>query len=319
MDVEVFIDTWLQDLVTNLRQLMNFNTPLSSNIADILMFVVNRYLTQMTVTTGFVMIAVHFQLQNQEILSAQFSLCGVYLLSSTDLVDCSDIYLVSALHGHSTIVTLLLKCNNSVVSACDWCGVTPLIDSCRGNHDSVTVLLLKCGAQVTESDNMGLTCLHVAAQAGSCKVIRMLIEDLNIDVNLAAAKSKFTPLHCAANAGQVEAVRLLLLQGADRTLEDAHGRRGKCDTLRIWTDAFDLYMTLRFKPSFLMVYEKCGNCIRIDFVIIIIEKQFCLLALLLTQIKKELQTCRTMKTRWKEEFFGRQNRPASLLLLEEEE
>lgn len=232
MDVEVFIDTWLQDLVTNLGQLMSFNTPLSSNVADILVSSVSRYLTQMTVMIGFMMTAVHFQLHNQDILSAQFLLCGVYLLSSTDLVNCSDIYLVSALHGHSTIVTLLLKYNSSVVSACDWCGVTPLIDSCRGNHEGVTVLLLKCGAQVTESDNMGLTCLHVAAQAGSCKVIQMLIEDLNIDVDLAAGKSKFTPLHCATNAGQVEAVRLLLLQGADPTLEDAHGRRGKYDAFR---------------------------------------------------------------------------------------
>jgi ankyrin repeat protein len=88
------------------------------------------------------------------------------------------------------------------------------------------MLLLKCGAYVTESDNMGLTCLHVAAQAGSCKVIQMLIKDFNIDVNLAAVKSKFTPLHCAANAGQLEVVRMLLLQGADPTLKDAHGRQG---------------------------------------------------------------------------------------------
>lgn len=163
-------------------------------------------------------------------LGAQFLLHGVYLVSSKDLVHCRDIYLVSALHGHCTVVSLLHKYNSSVVSARDWCGVTPLIDSCRGNHDSVAALLLKCGAHVTESDNMGLTCLHVAAQAGSCNMIRMLIEDLNVDINLAAAKSKFTSLHCAANAGQLEAVRLLLLQGADPTLEDAHGRRGKWET-----------------------------------------------------------------------------------------
>jgi ankyrin repeat protein len=137
---------------------------------------------------------------------------------------------VSALNGHDNIVSILLKYNSSLVSARDWCGVTPLIDSCRGNHDNVAVVLLKCGAYVTESDNMGLTSLHVAAQAGSCKVIRMLIEDFNINVNLVAVKSKFTPLHCAANSGQLEAVRMLLLQGADPTLKDGHGRQGMYDT-----------------------------------------------------------------------------------------
>lgn len=139
-------------------------------------------------------------------------------------------YFVSALNGHGTIVFLLLKYNSSAVSARDLCGVTPLMDACQGNHDSVAVVLLKCGASVTESDNMGLTCLHVAAKTGSCKVIRMLIEDFNIDVNLVAAKSKFTPLHCAASTGQLEAVRMLLLQGADSKLKDGHGRQGMYDT-----------------------------------------------------------------------------------------
>ncbi|KDQ65267.1 ankyrin repeat domain-containing protein 16-like [Zootermopsis nevadensis] len=140
---------------------------------------------------------------------------------------CTDMYLVSALHGHCSIVSLLLKYNSSVVSVCDWCGVTPLIDSCRGNHDAVVMLLLKSGASVSESDNMGLTCLHVAAQAGSCKVMQLLIEDLNMDVNLATKKSKFTPLHCAASSGQLDAVRMLLLNGSDPTLKDTHGRQAQ--------------------------------------------------------------------------------------------
>jgi hypothetical protein len=38
MDAEVFIDTWLQDLVTNLRQLMSLNIPFSSNMAYIGVF-----------------------------------------------------------------------------------------------------------------------------------------------------------------------------------------------------------------------------------------------------------------------------------------
>jgi ankyrin repeat protein len=89
------------------------------------------------------------------------------------------------------------------------------------------MLLLKSGASVNESDNMGLTCLHVAAQAGSCKVIQLLFEDLNMDVNLETKKSKVTPLHCAASSGQLEAVRMLLLSGSDPTLKDAHGRQGR--------------------------------------------------------------------------------------------
>jgi ankyrin repeat protein len=143
---------------------------------------------------------------------------------------CTEVCFVSALNGHGSIVSLLLKYNSSLVSARDRCGVTPLIDACRANSDSVAMVLLKCGAHVSESDNMELTCLHVAAQAGSCKVIRMLIKDFNIDVNLAAVKYKFTPLHCAVSAGQLEAVRTLLLHGADPTLKDGHGRQGMYDT-----------------------------------------------------------------------------------------
>lgn len=161
-----------------------------------------------------------------------FKICNyvVYFTSAENVqlhgVTCTEMYFVSALNGRGSIVSLLLKYNSSAVSARDLCGVTPLIDSCRGNHDSVAVVLLKCGASVTESDNMGLTCLHVAAQAGSCKVIRMLIEDFIIDINLVAVKSKFTPLHCAASTGQLEAVRMLLLHGADPKLKDGHGRQG---------------------------------------------------------------------------------------------
>jgi ankyrin repeat protein len=57
----------------------------------------------------------------------------------------------------------------------------------------------------------------------------MIIEDFNIDVNLVAVKSKFTPLHFAASTGQLDAVRMLLLQGADPKLKDGHGRQGTYD------------------------------------------------------------------------------------------
>ncbi|XP_023710593.1 ankyrin repeat domain-containing protein 16 [Cryptotermes secundus] len=157
----------------------------------------------------------------------------------------------ASLNGHGSIVSLLLKYNSSAVSARDLCGVTPLMDSCQGNHDSVALVLLKCGASVTESDNMGLTCLHVAAQTGSCKVIRMLIEDFNIDVNLVASKSKFTPLHCAASTGQLEAVRMLLLQGADSKLKDGHGRQAQ-DVLCSGPKGKDILTVLR-------EYDLCEN------------------------------------------------------------
>jgi len=91
--------------------------------------------------------------------------------------------------------------------------------------ETTVVLHCSCWSMVHLWMNV-IICVHVAAEAGSCKVIELLIEVVNIDINLAAKKSKFTPLHCAVNRGQLEAVRMLLLQGADPTLQDAHGRQG---------------------------------------------------------------------------------------------
>lgn len=72
------------------------------------------------------------------------------------------------------------------------------------------------------------TPLMVASTYGSINVLKLIISQPKVDVNLACGPDKFTALHCAASGGSpaaTEAVKLLLSVGADPNLEDANGHR----------------------------------------------------------------------------------------------
>jgi ankyrin repeat protein len=60
----------------------------------------------------------------------------------------------------------------------------------------------------------GYTLLHLAARAGSMRVLRLLIER-GANPNLTTGHGSFTPLHLAAATGRLEAARALLRAGAD--------------------------------------------------------------------------------------------------------
>ncbi|KAL8109674.1 zinc finger CCCH domain-containing protein 30-like [Apium graveolens] len=72
------------------------------------------------------------------------------------------------------------------------------------------------------------TPLMVAATYGSLDVIKFIISQPAVNVNLACGPDKCTALHCAASGGAVNAVdivRLLLAVGADPNIKDANGQR----------------------------------------------------------------------------------------------
>ena len=71
---------------------------------------------------------------------------------------------------------------------------------------------LSAGHPASEGDVRGNTLLHVAARAGSAKVIELLLRS-GANVNARTADVGTTPLHVAAGDGRRQAVELLLSAG----------------------------------------------------------------------------------------------------------
>ncbi|WOH04360.1 hypothetical protein DCAR_0623769 [Daucus carota subsp. sativus] len=72
------------------------------------------------------------------------------------------------------------------------------------------------------------TPLMVAATYGSLDVVKFIISQPAVDVNIACGLDKCTALHCAASGGAVNAVdivKLLLAVGADPNIKDANDQR----------------------------------------------------------------------------------------------
>uniref|UniRef100_A0A5B7BXC4 Putative zinc finger CCCH domain-containing protein 30-like n=1 Tax=Davidia involucrata TaxID=16924 RepID=A0A5B7BXC4_DAVIN len=72
------------------------------------------------------------------------------------------------------------------------------------------------------------TPLMVAATYGSVDVLKLILSQLEVDVNFSCGLDKCTALHCAASGGSVnsvDVVKLLLSAGADRNSIDANGHR----------------------------------------------------------------------------------------------
>ena len=86
----------------------------------------------------------------------------------------------------------------------------------RGHKDIASYLLAK-GANVNESNRVGYTPLHVAAQRGSC--LDELLER-NADVH-ATNRTFSTPLHLAARGGHIACAKALCEAGSDVSACDA--------------------------------------------------------------------------------------------------
>ncbi|KAI7755916.1 hypothetical protein M8C21_007181 [Ambrosia artemisiifolia] len=72
------------------------------------------------------------------------------------------------------------------------------------------------------------TPLMVAATYGSMSVLKVILSQPKVDVNITCGPDKCTALHCAASGGSVDAVevvKLLLSVGADPNIEDVNGHR----------------------------------------------------------------------------------------------
>lgn len=102
---------------------------------------------------------------------------------------------------------------------------TPLHVAARKNMKSVVPFLLKHDAPINAQDLYGNTALHLAASKGYNEVVRILIDNQEIQLNI-SNKEGLTPLHLAVESGFIYTVEVLLK--ADSC--DITARTKRCET-----------------------------------------------------------------------------------------
>uniref|UniRef100_A0A8C6PU13 Ankyrin repeat and kinase domain containing 1 n=1 Tax=Nothobranchius furzeri TaxID=105023 RepID=A0A8C6PU13_NOTFU len=128
---------------------------------------------------------------------------------------------LAALRGHEAVVVQLESWGDTVNSK-GQNGWTPLHLACYRGHPEVVAKLLSAKADPNiKEDKKGWTPLHVACNSLNFPCVLHLILH-KADVN-ALNSGKATPLHLAAQHGCVSTVKALLMNGAQRSLQDSSG------------------------------------------------------------------------------------------------
>ncbi len=83
-------------------------------------------------------------------------------------------------------------------------------------------LLIENGVDINQTDSEGVSLLDEAVVCGNIELIKYLVQEQKMDVNVTYRKSKLTPLMQAACYGYEEIVTFLLEKGADIFAKDSN-------------------------------------------------------------------------------------------------
>ncbi|KAK3526640.1 hypothetical protein QTP70_030848 [Hemibagrus guttatus] len=118
---------------------------------------------------------------------------------------------VAALHGHTVLVSLLIR-RGAGINACNSQNATPLHLACQNSHTQVVSSLVECNAKLNKKDHFGNTPLIQACLKGHEETVSVLIQS-GASLNLANNQGN-TALHEAVRGGHQTLVELLLQAGA---------------------------------------------------------------------------------------------------------
>ena len=123
----------------------------------------------------------------------------------------------SAMHGHTSMLRLLVLEKGANIDAVDRWGRTALIWAIENKQHSATLTLLSIGADLNVKTRDGSNALHLAIFMRQAKIVQELL-DRGASVHV-VTRDGFTPLHIAALVGHEAIIRILLDKGADIDLE----------------------------------------------------------------------------------------------------
>ncbi|KAI9044107.1 ankyrin repeat domain-containing protein [Aspergillus affinis] len=90
-------------------------------------------------------------------------------------------------------------------------GTAPLALAVKKSNIDIAVMLTRAGASLNAMDNIGAAPLHEAARHGQEKMVKLLVEQNRIDINIMHTRwSQRTPLMIASSYGYTGIIRILL-------------------------------------------------------------------------------------------------------------
>ena len=119
------------------------------------------------------------------------------------------------------IIRSIIKHGSDVNGGNNSSRTSLMIASLQNNAGAINVLL-NAGADITITDNTGITCLHHAVMGGCNKEILQTIIDHGADVN-ATNKNNISPLILACHDGNVDAFDVLVNAGAHHNTQGTQG------------------------------------------------------------------------------------------------
>ncbi|CAG2189351.1 unnamed protein product [Mytilus edulis] len=163
----------------------------------------------------------------------------------------------AALYGASETL-ILLKSLGASFNTCDFSGRSPLHEAAQSNKLRCVQVLLKGGANPNTVDWRGSTPLHYACGAGNANIVKCLMENKHVKVNIKDVNGR-TPLLVAAYHCKNDIVCYLLRnceQVVDLTVQDEDGYGLLHFSIHLKESTFDLIVEkMSTKPKPLIVDE----------------------------------------------------------------
>ena len=122
------------------------------------------------------------------------------------------------------VLEFFLNSNEILVNITNKTSLTPLMHACgnEGRLDNIEILL-KNGADIKARGNNGATVLHYAAFNSKIEVLKFLLEQNEIPINVTDKNNRTPLMHACCEGGCLDNIKMLIENGADFHERDKHG------------------------------------------------------------------------------------------------